>query len=67
VLTDGLQDAKNATGKRLGIEAIEKCMLRNQNKHALGVQQSLLDLLKVHRQGTKLADDVTILVIKRTV
>jgi hypothetical protein len=31
------------------------------------VQQSLLDLLKVHRQGTKLADDVTILVIKRTV
>ena len=66
VLTDGLQDAKNATGKRLGIEAVDQCMLRNQNKRALGVQQSLLELLKIHREGTKLADDVTMLVIKRT-
>jgi serine phosphatase RsbU (regulator of sigma subunit) len=66
VLTDGLQDAKNATGKRLGLEAVDQCMLRNQNKRALGVQQSLLELLKIHRGGTKLADDVTMLVIKRT-
>jgi sigma-B regulation protein RsbU (phosphoserine phosphatase) len=65
ILTDGLQDAKNPKGKRLGIEAVDDCLRQNLSKTAKGIQQSLLELLDKHRMGTKLADDVTLLVVKR--
>lgn len=65
VLTDGLQDAKDEEGQRLGIESIDRSVSVNLNKSAKGIQQALVERMDVHRAGAKLADDVTLLVIKR--
>lgn len=64
ILTDGLQDAKDTEGKRLGVEAVDKCMLTNLNQAPEMMQQSLLDMMNFHRRGRELADDVTLLLVK---
>lgn len=65
IMTDGLQDAKNPTGQRLGADAIDQCMKSNQVKSAKGAQQALIERMDVHRTGANLADDVTLMIVKR--
>lgn len=65
VMTDGLQDAKNPAGQRLGSQAINQVMKSNLVKSAQGMQQSLIERMDVHRTGANLADDVTLMIIKR--
>jgi serine phosphatase RsbU (regulator of sigma subunit) len=64
ILTDGLQDAKDIEGLRLGVAAVDKCMLANLHNTPEAMQQSLLELMNFHRRGRELADDVTLLIVK---
>lgn len=65
IMTDGLQDAKNQQGKRLGIEVVDQSVQGNLAKTSEGIRQTLVERMDVHRAGTNLADDVTLLLLKR--
>ena len=65
IMTDGLQDARNPQGNRLGIEAVDNTVKSNLSKSADGIRQTLLERMDVHRAGTHLADDVTLMMLKR--
>lgn len=62
--TDGLQDTQNAKGHRLGIEAVRTCARGNKQRSCAAISEALLDLVDRHRGQTKLADDVTLMLVK---
>jgi sigma-B regulation protein RsbU (phosphoserine phosphatase) len=65
IVTDGLQDAKNASGNRLGLEKIDSALQESTNVSVKTIKHHVVDDLDKHIQGTPLADDVTFLIIKR--
>ena len=65
IVTDGLQDAKDANGSRLGIEPVDARLKGAMKVSAKSIKQQLTDDLNQHVQQTPLADDVTFMVIKR--
>lgn len=66
LLTDGMQDAKDPHGKRLGLDAVDRTVHTQHKMSADSCCLALSNILDSHRQGQSLADDVTFVLLKRT-
>ncbi len=65
--TDGVPDALNANGREFGMERLREIILQNRNTSAEGIISALEAALQKHIGEQPPFDDITLLVLKRTV
>lgn len=64
LLSDGLLETVNASGKELGIEPVFDTIQKHSHRSASDIYNGLLDLSKKFRGNIPQRDDITIVVIK---
>jgi len=62
--TDGIWEAQNPEGKMFGKEAIYRIIRENADAEANALLDVIIDSLDHFRDGFKLQDDVTLIVVK---
>ena len=62
--TDGIWEAENPKGERIGKEPIYGVLREKAGKSAPEILQAVFDVLKKHVQGVKSEDDITAVVVK---
>jgi sigma-B regulation protein RsbU (phosphoserine phosphatase) len=66
IATDGLWETRNLTGEMFSKDRIHKIIRQNASDSANEIQNSILESLRRFRNGAKLEDDMTLVVIKIT-
>jgi sigma-B regulation protein RsbU (phosphoserine phosphatase) len=64
LFTDGVSDARNRRGERLGEERVLRAIQQNVLAEPKVILERLVDLLHEHTEGTPLRDDLTIVVLR---
>jgi sigma-B regulation protein RsbU (phosphoserine phosphatase) len=64
LFTDGVTDARNRAGERLGEERILKTIRDNRDESPPRILDCVMDLLDSHTQGTSSRDDLTIVLTR---
>ncbi|MBW2514525.1 MAG: SpoIIE family protein phosphatase, partial [Deltaproteobacteria bacterium] len=62
--TDGIWEAQNPRGERLGKDPICEVLREHAAESATDILQSVFNRLEVFQQGAKKEDDITAVVIK---
>ena len=65
LISDGLPECVNHDGKMLDYQAVKECILKNGNKTAQDIVNSLINLGDNWMSGLINDDDITLVVIKR--
>jgi serine phosphatase RsbU (regulator of sigma subunit) len=63
--TDGVTEARNPLGKAYGLDRLSQVVGENWPRDAGQIQQAVIADLLRHIDGAKIADDITLLVIKQ--
>ena len=66
-ISDGLPEAMNRADEMLGYEAVFECVRSNGDKDAEFQKEALLDLGTTWLEGLQNQDDITIVVVKKTI
>ena len=66
-ISDGLPEATNKTDEMLGYEAVFECVRSNGDKDAESQKEALLALGTAWLEGLQNQDDITIVVVKKTI
>jgi len=64
LFTDGIVDARNAAGDRLGEEKVLRSIGRSRSKEPDAILRSVFEMLRKHTGGAPSADDLTLLVMR---
>jgi sigma-B regulation protein RsbU (phosphoserine phosphatase) len=62
--TDGIWEAQNRKGKRMGKDPIYEVIREHATESAPDILQSVFDSLKAFQQGVKREDDITAVIVK---
>lgn len=66
VFSDGISEAVNGKDEQFGEQRIEKVLLEHRHGTALEIRDRLIAAVRAHAGGAPQADDITLVVIKRT-
>jgi sigma-B regulation protein RsbU (phosphoserine phosphatase) len=64
LFTDGIVDARNAGGARLGENAVVERIVKNRSKTPAKIVESVFDLLRAHGAEIQSPDDLTLLILR---
>src|SRR5256885_3147574 len=64
LFTDGLSDARNRSGQRLGEEPLLEAIRRHRQEQPAKILQQLIDLVEAHSGDTPRRDDQTIVLLR---
>ena len=64
LFTDGVSDARNRLGERLGEERVLRAIRENRGDEPRVILGRVVDLLHEHTAGTPLRDDLTIIILR---
>ena len=64
LFTDGVADARNRAGERLGEERILAAIRKHRDEEPPGILDHVMDLLDTHTKGTSRRDDLTIVLVR---
>lgn len=65
LFTDGVTEAENEDNLQYGIERLCEVIIENHTHTSESIKDAIIDDLMTHIGGTKIYDDITVLVIKR--
>jgi phosphoserine phosphatase RsbU/P len=65
LFTDGITEADNPENRQYGIERLCDVIVKNHTRTSDQIKDAIIDDLMSHIGGTKIYDDITVLVIKR--
>jgi sigma-B regulation protein RsbU (phosphoserine phosphatase) len=65
LFTDGVVEADNGASRQYGIERLCEVIVKNHSRSSEQIKDAIIDDLMSHIGGTKIYDDITVLVIKR--
>ncbi|PTX94597.1 SpoIIE family protein phosphatase [Opitutus sp. ER46] len=63
--SDGLTEARDATGREFGIDTLQHVLMHNHRRPAIELGEGVESALHEHLRGATAADDVTFLVVRR--
>lgn len=64
LFTDGITDARNGDGERLGEERVLETIVRHRKRPPQEILQRVFDVLDEHTAGTPRRDDLTLVILK---
>jgi sigma-B regulation protein RsbU (phosphoserine phosphatase) len=64
LFTDGVSDARNRLGERLGEERVLRAIQENRREEPRHILDRVVDLLHAHTEGAPLRDDLTIVILR---
>lgn len=64
LFTDGVSDARNRAGDRLGEERILETILAHRDAEPKAILEHLMEMLDVHTKGAPRRDDLTIVLVR---
>ncbi|HBX66350.1 MAG TPA: hypothetical protein DEG32_09390 [Balneolaceae bacterium] len=65
IYTDGITEAMNKDYEQFGLERTINVVEKNYSESASFILKEIYDQVKLHSDGFKQSDDITIMVIKR--
>jgi len=64
LFTDGITDARNSEGIRLGEEPVLDCVLRHRDEEPAQIASAVFGLLDHYTADTPTRDDLTLVILK---
>jgi sigma-B regulation protein RsbU (phosphoserine phosphatase) len=66
IFSDGVSEAMNSSGEQLGEGPIQAVLKKHHGGDPEGLKEALIAAVRTHAAGAPQADDITIVVVKRT-
>jgi sigma-B regulation protein RsbU (phosphoserine phosphatase) len=64
LFTDGVSDARNRAGERLGEERVIETIRDNLDAEPKVILERIVEALNAHTQGASLRDDLTVVLVR---